>query len=119
MYLPESPVYFVKGNKRKAVYHTVVARELESFGWVEEGVTPDAANTAPVVNEVTAETGGESTDESESEAEPEPITLIQGFDLDSMTKVQLVQFAEEFNIEFKSNISKAELLNLCKQTVNG
>lgn len=117
MYLDQSPVYFTKDGRRKAVYHTVLARELLATGWQQEGaVAPEAPPQpiAPVVEEVAQpEALAEAAD---AEEEPEPGEY---FDLDSMTKMQLVSFAEVHDIEFKSSMSKAELLEICKEAVNG
>lgn len=113
MYLPKLPTYFVKGNERKAVYHTVAARELLAKGWNEEGIIEEKVTLAVEAPEVVED---ESNTETEEESEPEPGLEI---DLDSMTKTQLIGFAQAFDIEFKSNISKAELLEICKQELNG
>jgi hypothetical protein len=124
MYIPDFPVYFIKGNRRKAVYHSAIARELQATGWVQEGATSDIKDAPTAVsNNEPSEAAGDTADISEPESEPEPEAepVIQEFeiDLDSMTKAQLIQFAETFAIEFKSTASKAELLDLCKQAVNG
>jgi len=39
--------------------------------------------------------------------------------LDEMTRAELVAFAEENEIEFKSYASKAEILEACKEFVDG
>lgn len=117
MYLDQAPVYFTKDGRRKAVYHTVLARELLASGWQQEGVAK-SEGPAPVITPVMEEASQpEATAETaETEEDPEPV---EHFDLDSMTKMQLVSFAEVHDIEFKSSISKAELLEICKEAVDG
>ena len=36
-HLKKLPTYFVKGDKRRAAYYTIQARELRDAGYVEEG----------------------------------------------------------------------------------
>ena len=108
MHLQNRPTYFVKDGNRKAVYYTVDARELTEDGWVvEQDATvaspkPKAAQPKPVqpVQPVT-----ELTEASEP-------------DLDGMTRAGLVEFAEANGIEFKSNASKADILEACKEFAN-
>jgi hypothetical protein len=115
MHLKKLPTFFVKGDQRKAVYHTVQARELEAAGWTIESedrkTKPSAA--APVV---------------ESKPEPvqhpaealEPVAAEEAkTNLDDMTRSELVEFAEANGIEFKSYASKADILEACKGFANG
>jgi hypothetical protein len=115
MHLKKLPTYFVKGDQRKAVYHTVLARELQAAGWKVEGEEqaskPKTVAPAPV-----------AAPEVVEEA-PEPIEavseLAEDVNLDEMTRAELVVFAEKNDIEFKSYASKAEILEACKEFVNG
>jgi hypothetical protein len=116
MYIQDAPVYFTKGDKRKPVYHSVLARELLAAGWQQEGVTPAPEPVA--VEPVEAAPEAEQPSQSEEETDPEPEPEVAVVDLDSMTKNQLVAFAEASNIEFKSTVTKSELLQLCKDSVN-
>ena len=105
MHLQNRPTYFVKDGNRKAVYYTVDARELTEDGWVvEQDATvaspkPKAAQPKPVQPE-------QPVVEPAEASEP---------DLDGMTRAELVGFAEANDIEFKSNASKADILEACKE----
>jgi len=104
MHLKNRPTYFVKNGIRKPVYYTVDARQLTEEGWViEQEEKPTAKIVEPKQPEVTEEE--ESTDEEES--------------LDDMTRAELIDFATANDIDFKSSASKAEILEACKEFVNG
>lgn len=115
MYLDKLPTYFIKGERRKAVYHTVLARELIEAGWQVEGAT-QVESAAPQVEHVVIEIDDPEPDQAASETEEEPESVV---DLDSMTKAELSKFAEDNGIEIKAYMTKSELINLCQQIVNG
>lgn len=123
MYLDKVPTYFTKGNRRKPVYHTVLARELLADGWMpEQGsatsgfrpieIDPKAAIEVPVASE--------ESDQQIIESEPEPeLPHVDSVDLDSMTKAQLASFAEQNGAEIKAYATKTELLEICKGLSGG
>lgn len=124
MYLDKVPTYFIKGNRRKPVYHTVLARELMESGWIpEQGsatsgfrpieIDPKADIEAPATQESPGDPAGEPELEAEPAAEQELVDAIQA-GLDSMTKTQLIAFAEQNGAEIKAYATKAELLEICK-----
>lgn len=116
MHLKNRPTYFVKNGIRKPVYYSVDARQLIENGWVEEGtsVAPEPIKVTGVPIPITSpepakvEVEAETAPESEAEA-----------DLDAMTRAELVQFAEANGIEFKSYASKSEILEACKESLDG
>lgn len=106
-HLAKLPTYFVKGDDRRAAYYTIQARELKEAGYVEEGEKAAPAPAPKPVPEVVVEAGA---DAFEMEAKLE----FEEADLDSMTKVELMEYADEHEIEYKPAMSKAEILKLCK-----
>lgn len=104
MHLKNRPVYFVKDGQRLAVYYTVDARQLTEEGWtIEQQEKPAEEVTVTELSEVFAEE--EEADEEES--------------LDEMTRAELIDFAAANDIEIKSSASKAEILEACKEFVDG
>lgn len=112
MHLKKLPTYFVKGDQRKAVYHTVLARELHAAGWAPEAgeqvAEPKTVSPATV-----------AVQEAPTQAEPVAEVKKEEVNLDEMTRAELITFAEENDIEFKSYASKAEILEACKEFVDG
>ncbi len=106
MHLKKLPTYFVKGDQRVAVYHTVQARELRAEGWTEEIESVKATKSTEA--QVTPVKQVEEVEEASEEV-----------DLDGMTRAELVAFAQENEVEFKANASKAEILEACKEFVDG
>lgn len=124
MYLDKVPTYFIKGNRRKPVYHTVLARELLADGWIPEKgsatsgfrpieIDPKAAVEVPATPEPPSTQAAEPESEVDAEADPEPSSA-DSVDLDSMTKAQLTAFAEQNGVEVKAYATKTELLDICK-----
>ncbi len=115
MHLKKLPTFFVKGDQRKAVYHTVQARELEAAGWKIEGKdrTAEPSTPAPVVAPVPA-----PAQQPVEALEPVAVEEAKA-NLDDMTRAELVEFAEANRIEFKSYSSKADILEACKEFANG
>lgn len=108
MHLKNRPTYFVKNGVRKPVYYTVDARQLIENGWIKEG----SSAAAPVkVTGVAIPITSPEPAVNESEAVAEPKSEV---DLDSMTRAELITFAESNGVEFKSYASKAEILEACK-----
>jgi hypothetical protein len=112
MHLKNRPTYFVKNGIRKPVYYSVDARQLIENGWAVEGSVAEAAPVKIAESPVAIADPKPADIKPEAEPEAEP-------DLDSMTRAELVQFAEANDVEFKSYASKAEILEACKEYVNG
>lgn len=112
MHLKNRPTYFVKNGIRKPVYYSVDARQLVDTGWVEEGSAAEAAPAKTVESPVAITDPKPADTDTEVELESEP-------DLDAMTRAELIQFAEANGVEFKSYASKSEILEACKESVNG
>lgn len=106
-HLAKLPTYFVKGDDRRAAYYTVQARELAEAGYVEEDEKAKPAPASKPAPEVVVEAG---LDAFELEAKLE----VEEDDLGAMTKVELMEYAEEHGIEYKPTMSKAEILKLCE-----
>jgi hypothetical protein len=115
MHLKKLPTFFVKGDQRRAVYHTVQARELEAAGWKIESKdrTTEPSNPAPVAAPAPAPV------QEPVEALGPVVVEETRTNLDDMTRAELVEFAEANGIEFKSYSSKADILEACKEFVNG
>lgn len=109
MYLKNAPVYFVRGNARRAVYHSVTADELTALGWTKEG------EKAPVVQEEKqpiAVSEPEAAPEPEAEAEPEQALV-------DMTKNELIEYAANNGVVINPYSAKAEILAACLEHSNG
>jgi hypothetical protein len=116
MYIPGAPVYFTKGDKRKAVYHSVLARELLAKGWAQEGViapVEEAATQPEAAAEPESEVQPEPAAESEPESDPEPVGLLD------MTKNQLIAYAAEQSIAINPYATKAEILTVILECSRG
>lgn len=96
MYLRNRPVYYTDGVQTIAVNYSAHARDLEQTGW-----------TRVEAEEVMAE------------AKPEPVSeaVPSDTDLTSLTKSELVSFAEALGVEVKPAFTKAEIIALIE--VNG
>jgi len=110
-HLSKLPTYFVKGDDRRAAYYTVTARELLDAGYVEEGPKAIAAPPAPKVPEQPVVAGGDAFEDlMDDEIKTE---------LDSMTKAELLEWAEDLGYDLKNSLPKAEILAMCKHIENG
>lgn len=111
-HLSKLPTYFVKGDQRRAAYYTVTARELLEDGYVEE--LEDAGDAQPKapgkLPEKPVVAGGDGFEDLQATAEYE-----EEVELEYFTKAELVEYATSIGLEFKSNISKADLLALCQE----
>jgi hypothetical protein len=109
MHLKERPTYFVKNGVRKPVYYSVDARQLIENGWEEEGKSkPKAKQPEPVIEEKVELLPYEPAKEE-----------IQETSLDEMTKAELVEYAEENEIEIDPYSLKSVILEACKAGSNG
>jgi hypothetical protein len=112
-HLKKLPTYFVKGDKRRAAYYTIQARELRAKGYVEE----DGKKAEPMdlldkrQPEIVNEVGAEPYDSTESLTEP----MAEKEDLDSMTKAELLGYAMDHGVDLPNNDLKAEILAACKE----
>jgi hypothetical protein len=110
-HLKKLPTYFVKGDKRRAAYYTIQARELRAAGYVEEGEKAVAAKPMERQPEIVVEAGAEPYDSTESLTEP----MAEKEDLDSMTKAELLDYALDHGVDLPNNDLKAEILAACKE----
>ena len=109
MHLHKLPTWFVKGDKRRAAYFTVQARELRQDEWVEEGEKAVAHKPAERLPEIVVEAGAEPYDSTESLTEP------VGEELEEMTKAELLDWALERGHDLPNNDRKAEIFAACKE----
>ena len=113
--LPERPVVFIKGDRRKTVCHTAIARELLRSGWTQEG-------TAPLVKkeekkplpEILVEAGTDAYDD-DSIKEPQ---AAEGA-LEEMTKAELLDWALKQGHDLPNNDLKSEIFARCKEIKAG
>ena len=110
-HLKKLPTYFVKGDKRRAAYYTIQARELRKSGYVEEGEKAVAAKPIERQPEIVVEAGAEPYDSTESLTEP----MAAKEDLDDMTKAELLDYAMDHGVDLPNNDLKAEILAACKK----
>ena len=110
-HLDKLPTWFVKGDKRKAAYYTIQARELRAEGFVEEGEKAAPAKPLERLPEIVNEVGAEPYDSTESLTEP----MADEDDLDGMTKAELLDWALEHGEDLPNNNLKAEILAACKE----
>lgn len=108
-HLKKLPTYFVKGDKRRAAYYTIQARELRAAGYVEEGEKAVAAKPIERQPEIVVEVGAEPYDSTESLTEPIAETL------EEMTKAELLDWALEHGHDLPNNDKKAEIFAACKE----
>lgn len=94
MLLRDRPWYYRKGEEVCQANYTSEARDYESLGYKRIDKSGNFKNAPEPVAVAT---------------EPEE----EGLDLEGMTRVELLKFAEENGIEVKSNSSKAEILKAC------
>lgn len=109
-HLKKLPTWFIKeGERRRAAYFTVQARELRAIGYVEEGEKAVAAKPAERQPEIVVEVGAEPFDSTESLTEP------MGETLEEMTKAELLDWAMDHGHDLPNNDKKAEIFAACKE----
>ena len=108
-HLKKLPTYFVKGDKRRAAYYTIQARELRAEGYIEEGEKAVAAKPIERLPEIVNEAGAEPYDSTESLTEPVAETL------EEMTKAELLEWAMDRGHDLPNNDKKADILQACKE----
>jgi hypothetical protein len=82
MYLSNRPVYYTNGRETVAIHYTAHAYDLEEEGW-----------TVVEKEEIDAEEGSNE------------------IDLFSLTKAELIEYADQLSIDVQSNKTKAEIIN--------
>lgn len=111
-HLRKLPTYFIKGDDRRAVYYTVDARELLDAGYVEE-VSDEPGDIVKngKLPEKPVVAGGDGFEDLSDELD------IPVFDasLEDLTKAELLEWAADQGHDLKNNLSKAEILKLCKE----
>ncbi len=112
MHLKNRPTYFTKNGIRKPVYYSVDARQLVENGWIREQVAE--AKTPVVVEAAAVAAAPPETEKIEPETTSQSTKEV---DFGGMTRAELIRFAEENNLEFKSYGSKAEILEVCMKAV--
>lgn len=110
MHLKGFPRYYVKGDKRKAVYYTADARELTALGWVDEEVA--AKKAAEPVEEPKAEVADAT--EPKAWEEPAEVTLPTTKPLEAMTKAELVDYAASKGLLIDGTALKADIVAACR-----
>lgn len=95
MYLRNRPAYYTNGEQTIAVNYSAHARDLEQTGW-----------TLVEKVEVKIEPAPEPISEVVSEAIPSET------DLGSLTKSELLSYAEALGIDAKSTFTKSEIIAL-------
>lgn len=108
-HLKKLPTYFVKGDKRRAAYYTIQARELRQAGYVEEGEKAVAAKPIERLPEIVNEVGAEPFDSTDSLTEP------MAESLEEMTKAELLDWALDRGHDLPNNDLKAEIFAKCKE----
>lgn len=93
MYLRNRPVYYTNGVDTIAVNYSAHARDLEQTGW-----------TRVEVEEIKVE--------PKPEPKPEPVSeaVTNDTDLTSLTKSELVSYAEAIGAEVKPGSTKADII---------
>ena len=110
-HLRKLPTYFIKdGERRRAAYYTIQARELREAGYVEEGEKAVARLSIERQPEIIVEAGTTAYDSTEALQEP----LAEEDDLDAMTKAELLNYAMDQGHDLKNSLPKSEILGLCK-----
>lgn len=109
-HLKKLPTWFIKeGERRRAAYYTIQARELRALGYTEEGEKAVAAKPVERQPEIVVEAGAEPYDSTESLTEPIAESL------EEMTKAELLDWALERGHDLPNNDRKADILAACKE----
>lgn len=110
MHLRKLPTYFVKGERRRAAYYTIQAREFLAAGYVEEGEKAEARKPIERQPEIIVEAGTAAYDSTEAIQEP----LSDGETIEDMTKAELLDWASDRGHDLKNALPKSEIFKLCK-----
>jgi len=111
-HLKKLPTWFIKeGERRRAAYYTIQARELRDAGYVEEGEKAVAKKPIERQPEILVEVGTTAYDSTDALQEPQS----DGETLEEMTKAELLDWAMEQGHDLKNGLPKAEIFALCKE----
>lgn len=99
MYLRNRPVYYTDGVQTIAVNYSAHARDLEQTGWTR-------------VEEKKAAPASKPQAEPKAKSEPVSEAVPSDTDLTSLTKSELVSYADALGIEVKPGTTKAEIIAL-------
>lgn len=110
-HLKKLPTYFIKGDKRRAAYYTIQARELRNAGYTEEGEKAVAKQPIERQPEIIVEAGTTAYDSTDALQEPQS----DGETLEEMTKAELLDWALDRGHDLKNALPKAEIFKLCKE----
>jgi hypothetical protein len=116
MYIRNAPVEFRKDGETRFVYYTVEADELIDQGWVcmltqEERIAEQTEDDFVPI---------ESKEEQVVPAEDVAVnTDSDGSKLVEMTKNQLIEYASENGVTINPYSTKAEILSVCMESLNG
>ena len=110
-HLKKLPTWFIKDGNRRSAFFTIQARQLEEAGWVEEGEKAEKRKPLDRQPEIVVEAGTTAYDSTSALQEPQA----GEDDLDSMTKVELLDWAMGKGHDLKNALPKAEILSACKE----
>tara|TARA_B100000035_G_scaffold263669_1_gene235429 strand:- start:85 stop:438 length:354 start_codon:yes stop_codon:yes gene_type:complete len=110
-HLRKLPTYFVKGDRRRAAYYTIQARELRAQGYVEEGAKAEPKKPIERQPEIIVEAGTTAYDSTDAIQEPQA----EDETLEEMTKAELLDWAMDQGHDLKNALPKAEIFALCKE----
>lgn len=109
MYLRDRPTYYTNGKETIAVHYTAVAFELEEEGWVR--VEKEEIKSEPEQESVPFE-------EVLPDTEVDYVEIEDEIDLSSMTKRELVAYAEENDIQVNAQDTKAQIVQTIEDSQN-
>lgn len=101
MYLRNRPAYYTNGEQTIAVNYTAHARDLEQTGWT-------------LVEKVKLQPEAEPAPKPAAKPVPEPVSeaVTSDTDLSSLTKSELLAYAEAMGLEAKPTLTKSEIIGL-------
>lgn len=106
MHVQGYPHFYVKGDRRRAVYFTAEARDLVAQGWKREQAKQPELVAAPVAPAPEVKAG--PVDEPEVETDSTP-----AFEL--MTRPELLEYAASKGVDLPNNALKADLIKACQE----
>lgn len=126
MYLSNAPQTYAKGTKKRQVYYTAEARDLESLGWtrVVKGKgektkeTPPEPAATPEPVKIEEKPAAEAPKVTAEVIYEDSLSGAQAKDLpvfDFMTKAELLQYALDRGVDLPNNALKADLVEACKK----
>mgnify|MGYP006293788709 CR=1 FL=1 len=110
MYLRNFPCKFIKDGKSRFVYYTAEARDLRALGWKED----KGKKTADPVAAKPEEKAPEPIEEPKAVEPIQPPASLEAPDLSTLTRAELLQYAEDRGVDLPNNALKAELIEACR-----